>query len=78
MTALKENMLQEQTRLRLLMESQELKISNQKQIIKKMRGLIEMQRVHMEMKCERKFLIKPLPKIVVEDTSKLRLVRSIK
>ena len=55
-----------------------MKISNQKQIIKKMRGLIEMQRVHMEMKCERKFLIKPLPKIVVEDTSKLRLVMSIK
>ena len=47
---------------------------DQKKIIKKMRGLMEIQRIKLDMRDEsdKKFVVKPIPKIVVEDTTKLR------
>ena len=56
--------------LRLILQSKESKILDQKKIIKKMAGMMEVQRIKSE--SDKKFVIKPIPKIVVEDTSKLR------
>ena len=46
----------------------------QKKIIRKMTGLLEIQRIKLDMKAEsdKKFMVKPIPKIVVEDTTKVR------
>ena len=58
----------------MILQSKESKILDQNKIIKKMRGLMEIQRIKLDMRDEsdKKFVVKPIPKIVVEDTTKLR------
>ena len=43
-------------------------------LIRKMTGLMEIQRIKLDKKADsdKKFVIKPIPKILVEDTTKLR------
>ena len=47
---------------------------DQKTIIKKMKSLIEIQRIKLDTRVEsdKKFVVKPIPKIVVEDTTQAR------
>ena len=60
--------------LRLILQSKESKILDQKTIIKKMKSLIEIQRIKLDTRGEsdKKFVVKPIPKIVVEDTTQSR------
>ena len=60
----------------MILQSKESKILDQKKIIKKMTGLMEIQRqrikVDIMVESDKKFVVKPIPTIVVEDTTKLR------
>ena len=61
---------------RLILQSKESKILDQKTVIKKMKALIEIQRTKLDLRVDsdKKFVVKPIPKIVVEDTTRLRLI----